>query len=221
MAQQTTPVPVMPARTISDSLVHSYLFMRRGIGVIGVGLPFALAIGYAASSHRAVLRNSISSYYYTDMRNVFVGSLWAIGVFLICYRFNLVDDILSTIAGVLAIAVALCPTAPADPTHNALVASRFHYSFAAGLFLLLAVFCFVLFPRKDPELAPSRRKPLRNRVYVSCGIVIVVSLLFAGGTQTLWADTFQDTNVLFWCESVAIFAFGASWLVKGQTLLKG
>jgi hypothetical protein len=70
-------------------------------------------------------------------------------------------------------------------------------------------------------LAPSRRKPLRNRIYVSCGIVIVVSLLFAGGTQTLWVDTFRDTNVLFWCESVAIFAFGASWLVKGQTLLKG
>jgi hypothetical protein len=195
--------------------------MRRGIGVIGVGLPFALAIGYAASAHKAVLRNSISSYYYTDMRNVLVGSLCAIGVFLICYRFNLIDDVLSTIAGVLAIAVALCPTTPANPTHNAVIAGRFHYIFAGGLFILLAVFCFVLFPRKDPELAPARRKPLRNRIYISCGIVIVVSLLFAAGTQTLWSSTYADTNVLFWAESVAIFAFGASWLIKGQTLLKG
>jgi hypothetical protein len=221
MAQQTTPAPVQQAHGVTDSLVHSYLFMRRGVGVIGVGLPFALAIGYAVSTHKAVLRNSISSYYYTDMRNVFVGSLCAIGVFLICYRFNLVDDVLSTIAGVLAIAVALCPTAPDNPTDNALMASRFHYIFAGGLFILLAVFCFVLFPRKDPDFSPARRKPLRNRIYIGCGVVIVVSLLFAGATQTIWSTTFIDTNVLFWCESVAIFAFGASWLIKGQTLLKG
>ena len=220
MTQQQTIAP-QPTGGLSASLVHSYLFMRRGIGVIGVGLPFALAIGYAASAHKAVLRSSISSYYYTDLRNVFVGALCAIGVFLICYRFNLLDDVLSTIAGALAIAVALCPTAPDNPTHNALIASRFHYIFAGGLFILLACFCFILFPRKDPELAPSRRKPLRNRIYVTCGVIIVVSLLFAGATQTIWASTFQDTNILFWCESLAIFAFGASWLVKGQTLLKG
>ena len=221
MAQQTTQALSPQTRGVSNGLVHSYLFMRRGIGVIGVGLPFALAIGYAATVHKAVLRNSISAYYYTDMRNVFVGCLCAIGVFLICYRFNLVDDVLSTMAGLLAIAVALCPTAPDNATDNALLASRLHYIFAGGLFILLAVFCFVLFPRKDPELAPSRRKPLRNRIYVSCGIIIVVSLLFAGATQTIWESTFVDTNVLFWAESVAIFAFGASWLVKGQTLLKG
>jgi hypothetical protein len=219
MTQQIVAPP--PARGVSDSLVHSYLFMRRGIGLIGVGLPFALAIGYIASAHKWTLRSSISSYYYTDMRNVFVGALCAIGVFLICYRFNLIDDVLSTIAGALAIAVALCPTAPPNPTDNALVASRFHYIFAGSFFILLACFCFFLFPRKDPELAPSRRKPLRNRIYVTCGIIIVASLGLAAATQTVWASTFEDTNILFWCESLAIFAFGASWLIKGQTLLKG
>ncbi len=221
MTQQTIPPAVASRTSVSDSLVHSYLFMRRGIGIIGVGLPFALAIGYATSSHRAVLLDSISKYYYTDMRNVFVGALCAIGVFLICYRFKLLDDVLSTIAGILAIAVAFCPTAPANPTHNALVAGRFHYIFAGGLFILLAAFCFVLFPRKDPEPIQEQRKHIRNRIYVGCGVVIVASLLFAGATQLVWPDQFAGSNVVFWCESVAIFAFGASWLIKGQTLLRG
>jgi hypothetical protein len=220
MTQQTI-APPPPTKGVSDELVHSYLFMRRGVGVIGVSLPFVLAIGYAISQHTASLQGSISAYYYTDMRNVFVGALCAIGVFLICYRFNFWDDVLSTLAGLLAIGVALFPMAPDSPSHNALVAGRFHYIFASGLFVVLALFCFVMFPRKDPDLVPSRRKPLRNRIYISCGLIIVASILFALASETIWSSAFQGTNVLFWCESAAVFAFGASWLIKGQTLLKG
>jgi len=205
------------------NIVASYLFQRRGIGIIGVALPFLLILGYDLSVGHFALRNSISSYYYTDMRNFFVGCMCAIGVFMLCYRYNRLDDILSNIAGALAIAVALCPTAPANPTHNALLASRAHAICAGLLFLLLAAFCFFIFTKTDvTEPRPTARKLTRNVLYRVCGVVIVICVLVAGATATPWvSESFQDrTNILFWAESVAIFAFGLSWLVKGETILK-
>src|SRR5215471_5273461 len=92
-----------PLKEAVRDIVASYLFQRRGIGLIGVTLPFVLVLGYDLSEGHFALRGSISSYYYTDMRNVFVGSMCAIGVFLLCYRYDLLDDVLSSIAGLLAI----------------------------------------------------------------------------------------------------------------------
>ncbi len=57
--------------------------------------------------------DSISGYYYTDMRNIFVGTLCALGVFLVAYRgYDGVDESITNVAGFAAIGVALCPTKP-------------------------------------------------------------------------------------------------------------
>ena len=61
---------------------------------------------------------SVSASYHTGMRDVFVGSMWAIGVFLIFYQGpdrhdeKKGDDRLGTVAGLAAIAVAVLPTRP-------------------------------------------------------------------------------------------------------------
>src|ERR1700744_932378 len=92
-------------------LVISYLLMRVLIGVIAVLLPFALiginwAIGHGFQS-------SLSSYYYTPMRNLFVGSLCAIGVFLVSYDgYDLADRTITDVAGLCTICIAFFPTAP-------------------------------------------------------------------------------------------------------------
>lgn len=78
-------------------LAVSYLFLRRAIGLIGALLPVVLPLGYALSTGHWRLLASMSSYYYSDMRNVFVGSLCAVGVFLICYRYRHWDDVFATI----------------------------------------------------------------------------------------------------------------------------
>ncbi|MEV4311234.1 hypothetical protein [Actinocrispum sp. NPDC049592] len=89
---------------------HSYLFLRRFIGFIGTLLPFAVIIGVAVMSGE--LLTSVSASYHTGMRDVFVGSMCAIGVFLIFYRgLNWRDDLLGWIAGLAAIGVALVPPA--------------------------------------------------------------------------------------------------------------
>src|SRR5947207_14353791 len=85
--------------------------LRRGIGLVAVALPFAITIGDSLIARKVTLVGSISGSYFTDMRDFFVGSLCAIGVFLVCYRYDRPDTILSTVAGALAIIVALFHTA--------------------------------------------------------------------------------------------------------------
>ena len=50
------------------------------------------------------------------MRNVFVGSMGANGVFFLSYRYAKVDTALATLIGLAAIGVALFPTTPGS-TH--------------------------------------------------------------------------------------------------------
>ena len=96
-----------------NELIVSYLFLRQAMGWIGALLPIVLLAGNAISS--ATPRpDSVSGYYYTDMRNTLVGALCALGVFLVAYKgYDDVDLWITNIAGLGAIGVAFCPTKPA------------------------------------------------------------------------------------------------------------
>src|SRR5260370_42614151 len=55
----------------------------------------------------------MSGYYYTHMRNVFVGALCALGIFLIAYDgYDEDDRLVTNAAGICAIGAAFCPTKP-------------------------------------------------------------------------------------------------------------
>ena len=212
--------------TSPQPLVRSYLFLRKGIGIIGVALPFVLLIGeILLESHRIYFLDSISAYYYSVMRNVFVGSLCAIGVFLICYQYQHLDDIVSTVAGICAIGVALFPTTPPDvgATQLQVTIGLAHLSFATCFFLILASMAIFLFTRTDQK-KKGRRKQLRNAVYYACGIAIVVFLVLAALIVlvpnlrgTTWLQLLHPILVL---EALADLAFGIAWFVKGETILK-
>src|SRR5262252_370496 len=92
-----------------SSLVISYLALRQAVGIIGTSLPFVLVLGKFILEGPGI-QPSISDYYYTVMRNVLVGSLCAIGVFLMSYRgYERKDDIAGDLACVFAIGVAIFP----------------------------------------------------------------------------------------------------------------
>ena len=56
---------------------------------------------------------SLSGFYYTHMRNLFVGAMCAVGVFFVAYRgHDKWDDRLTNVAGLAAILIALFPTMP-------------------------------------------------------------------------------------------------------------
>ena len=206
----------------ASSLVWSYLALRRAIGILGVSLPFVLAFG-ALALQGAGIEPSISEYYYTVMRNVFVGTLCAIGVFLISYRgYERADDRAGNLACTFAIGVALFPTTPpVDPTRLQVMIGYVHLGFAAAFFLTLAYFCLALFRKTDPSKAMTARKIIRNRIYAVCGylILLCIALLAAYGLL-LQGTVIAQWRPVFWLEATAVVAFGFSWLVKGEALLK-
>lgn len=216
------PVPgwsmIVVVRTVEQSLVLSYLGLRRAVGYIGIGLPFVLLAGGLLRG--GPLPGSISAYYYTGLRDVLVGALFAVATFLISYRYGSPDTGASTLAGVTAIGAALFPTVPAAPTVQERIVGAMHLTFAGVFFLTLAYFCLFLFTRTDqPE--PTRRKAQRNVVYRTCGVLIVACIVLAVLADTLLPRPLVDaTHPVFWLESVAIIAFGLSWLVKGETILR-
>lgn len=69
------------SNSAGNSLVISYLALRKAIGYLGIALPFVVVLG-AWLLKGLGIQSSISDYYFTDMRDVFVGILFSIGVFL-------------------------------------------------------------------------------------------------------------------------------------------
>lgn len=212
---------------LDGNLLISYLALRKAIGVIGIALPFALAVGVMVASGFGLaapdIEMSISAYYHTVMRDVLVGSMCAIGVFLMSYRGYDRDHIAGILGGLFAVGVALCPTSRyADPVGCEHVLSVLHAVFAGLLFATLAYFSLVLFTKTSGDAAPTARKRHRNIVYRVCGIVIVLCILLVGLVSLLFSDvpSVLAHHPVFWLEAIAIVAFGVSWLVKGEAILR-
>ena len=206
----------------SSSWVLSYLGLRKAIGIIGIALPFVLAIGKFLIEGPGI-EDSISNYYHTDMRDVFVGILCAIAVFLMSYRgYERKDDIAGDLACVFALGVALFPTTPeVNVTSGDEVIGALHLIFAAGFLLTLAYFSLVLFRKTDPTRPPTTRKLQRNTIYTFCGYIILASIALIVILSFLSSDSpVQRLDPVFWLESAAVVAFGISWLTKGEGILK-
>jgi len=203
-------------------LVLSYLGLRKAIGIIGIALPFVLAIGKFIVDGPGI-ESSISSYYYTNMGDVFVGCLCAIAVFLMSYRgYERKDDLAGDVACAFALGVALFPTTPElNPTSADKIIGALHLLFAAGFLLMLAFFSLVLFRKTDPSRAPTPRKLQRNTVYAFCGYIILASIILIVIVSLLSSESqIHGIDPVFWLESIAVVAFGVSWLTKGEAILK-
>ncbi|MBE8524012.1 DUF998 domain-containing protein [Amycolatopsis sp. H6(2020)] len=194
-----------------NTLVHSYLFLRRAIGLIGLALPVVLILGKQLVQGGDLI-GSLSGYYYTGLRDVLVGAMCAVGVFLLAYYgHDYVDNIASTVAGLGAIGLALFPTTPGhDVTTWDRTAGVLHLAFAAVFFLSLAYFCLRLFPHDGEQ--PEKFGAL----YRTCGGVILACLVLIALAKYL--DLTPSLHPALWLEAIAVEAFGVAWLVKGRTM---
>ena len=215
------------------SLVISFLVLRRAIGFVGISLPLVLLASTFLTDIE--IQKTLSHFYHTPMRDFFVGSLWAIGLFLFAYRGYSSERFIRLFACFCAMGVALVPTAPVCPPIDPIgelacstrsegdVFDKIHMGLAASLLLSLAYFSLVAFPKssKKPE-CQDINKSRCNVIYRICGVVILVCIVAIG--IVLWIEKRSDTifqfQPAFWLESVAILAFGISWLVKGRAILK-
>ena len=203
------------------TLVVSYLGVRRAIGAVGLMLPIMLGpVGWLVFD--IPFQANMSSYYHTGLRDVFVGSLCAIGIFLLCYRgYDWVENWTANLGCLSAIGLALCPLDPqSDPIHQRSVLGYMH-SFSGGVFFLtLAFYSLYHFPNSREE---ARHEPYRHLVYRTSGGVILLSMLAMGAYLFLIpADLRRRCDAyhfLFWGEWVAVWAFAAAWLTKGRAIL--
>lgn len=214
----------MPKQADGDaSLVFSYLQLRRAVGALGLALPFVLAFGAALFFQQGV-QSSISHYYWTGMRDIFVGTLWAIGFFLLSYQgYGPADNRAGNLAFVFALGVSLFPTTPDGVTSGLpRIVGYVHFGFAALFFGTLIYFCLVLFTKTGTK-RPTRQKLLRNRIYRGCGYAMAACILLTLAYALLppsLASAIAPYDPIYWLESIAILTFGLSWIVKGEWILK-
>jgi len=211
---------------VSDDnrLVFTYLEHRKTIGILGIALPFVVALGALIIFHTD-LQSSISSYYYTGMRDVFVGILFVIGFFLLSYKgYDLADNIAGDLACLFSVGVAIFPTFSGETTGGGTQFTGYaHYACAALFFVTLAFFSLILFTKTHPDKPPSKRKQYRNRVYKTCGYTMISCLLLMIILSIIpedRTDILERYHPVFWLEALAIMAFGVSWFTKGGAILQ-
>jgi len=203
----------MDSKDKYSRLTYSYLDLRKAVGLIGILLPFVLMLGLLLFFNQENTPASISHYYYTSMRNVFVGALSAVALFMFFYSgHDILDDWTGNVAGFFAIGVAWFPTTEIVGQNDFI--GIIHYISAGIFFLSLAVFSLFLFTKTKDELTKTDRKKTRNKIYITCGIIILLSMIIIAFYKLLGLPS----NTVFWAETVALVAFGFSWITKGGTL---
>jgi len=213
----------------SENDILTFRRIRKAIGYLGISLPIALVILSLIPFFKTSVQNSISYYYYTNLREVFTGVLCAVGLFLIRYKgvdnpvFWKNDDKMTNIAGIMALGVALVPTNPQCCSEKIYTLIPYcvkllgwlHYLFAGVFFFILAIMSLVIFTigQKDNKDIPLSFFN-ENNIYKICGIGIIV---FAGMIPVCdLLNLFPRSTLVF--EALALIAFGTSWLIKGRFL---
>lgn len=213
----TDPLFVEPEE--DDLSTHRH---RTIIGVLGAALP--LLVWFVAwlrpvDPSLPARMDSISSYYYSGAGAIFTGVLAALAVYFVTYDGydnpdRRKDRIAALVAALAAIGVALFPTnAPLErlalPWWREYVGTL-HFVSAAVLFGDFVFFAVILFPKSSkPKAELPVDKRVRNAVYRLCGVIMAVCVVWA----VLRIRAKQD---IFWLETVALWAFSLSWLVKGR-----
>ena len=188
--------------------------LQKALGILGVALPIILYLGNLIVFGDSELRDSMSAYYNTDMRDVLVGTLFAFGVALFAYRgYERVDTIVANVAALGAIGTALFGT-PAEGVVNPPMRIA-HGVFTLIFYGSLILFSLWLFRKTNPEAEPTEMKMKRDQVYLICGVIMIISLIFIASTW-LFGLELLGGKAIFWFETIANTAFGVSWFVKGN-----
>jgi len=216
-----------PANLLNSEnpIVLSYLSIRKAIGVSGLLLPVMLGpLGLLLFGVK--IQDNISSYYHTPLRDVFVGTMCAIGIFLFCYRgYDWIENWTANIGCISALGVALFPLdANSDPLFQSSLVGYVHTLSGGVFFLTLAFYSLYHFPSSNQspvEIEPNVGQ--RNFVYRTSGIVILLSMLAMGAyllvMPATWKEILNGYNFLFWMEGIAVWSFAAAWLTKGRALI--
>jgi len=199
--------------------------MRRMIGIFGILLPYACIL--ASSWQNAPVLNSIGAYYYSNIRDIFIGLLLGTSLALFMYKgYELRDQIIASASSIAVLGFAIFPSpSPVEPLPAVGMfqleppyADLLHSASFFLFFLLSGYNSYFVFTLGE-RASLTKRKIVRNRVYRACGFGIFASLaLIILGAILGFRPV--GMNWTFMLESVMFQAFGISWLVKGKTFFR-
>jgi hypothetical protein len=236
---ETLPRPDDLRNTADPRVLYarSYLLIRMIVGIIGILLPLAFIIGEAVFLRGGVhVRGSISAYYHTSMRDVFVAGLCVTGFLLATYMSGQSnpDFWYSLLAGVAVLGVVFFPTerpniqegaprcgttpmpegcSPFQQQFGETLVAGIHFTLAVVFILSLAWICF-LFAYREKQYKKDARMA---RILYSCGwtILLAVAWVIVGQLLNL---TIWELTPLYIGEVVSVWAFGLAWLLKSRDL---
>ncbi len=178
------------------------------------------------------VKSSLSYYYYTSVGTVFSGVLSAMGLLMFTYRGypqrdeEIVpsDSFMTNLAGICALGMVIFPASPdfclADNIHTYIsseIMGYVHYVFAGFFFLTVTLISLFNF-RRAQDVNDFGKLPSHD-FYKYCGriMLVCVALILI---NTLWiADSYPELNhynIPLVLETIALLAFGFSWIKKGQ-----
>ena len=208
---------------------YTYRRIRRAVGYLGISLPVFLVVLSVVPFFKTTVQSSISHYYYTNFREIFTGTLCAVSLFLIRYKghtnsvFWKNDNLLTNIAGVMALGVAFVPTNPDMEYYKIYTLIPYswkwlgvlHYIFAGLLFLIVALLAICVFTIGQNQFNNLPKSFLNeNNIYRICGYSIIIFIVLI--PVFAYFKLFKNSTLLF--EALSLFAFGIAWLIKGRAL---
>jgi hypothetical protein len=240
--------PADPSKPADVLYPRSYLLTRMIIGLIGILLPIALILGewLLLDDAGVRVRGSLSAYYHSSMRDLFVAALCVTGFFLATYMAGQSnkDFWYSLWAGLAVFGVAFLPTqrpgipddgpfcgatpmpegcAPLQQAFGETPVATFHFIFAAAFIISLAVMSFFFAKReKETEETPTRvrflfAKTSRIRLlYICFGVIVGAVVLAVVGMFVHF--TVAGLTTLYIAEVASVWAFGTAWFVKSRDL---
>ena len=161
--------------------------------------------------------NSISDSYHHGgaARDTFVGAMFAISAFMAAYNgLSRWEGVLARVVAVAALGVALFPGGSID---DGTTVSLVHAVASVVMFLSLAGMCHVF--RSRALQKANRPADRRARIYRICAVVMIASMSvvvidhFTGGVII-----HRLPRLVFYCEMVALLAFGVAWLAASHVL---
>ena len=169
----------------SRDVVYTYRYLRGGMIALLLMLLLSVVLQWWWTEPRCWL-GSISAYYFTPVRGIFVGSLCAVGAALVVYRgHSPEEDVLLNFSGFMAFVVAMVPTVPdtrcgpngyAQSTEEIAAAVR-NNIWSLLVIGLLAVAVSAWFRRAElanPQTRPGLRTVL---IFGACTVVLGVELV--------------------------------------------
>jgi hypothetical protein len=225
-------LPSTPHENAVDQIIP-FLWIRRGIGILGILFPFIMALGNYLIFDCPHLLPAISDYFHTKMMTLFVALLSMISIFLWTYRGPKGEDRhWATLAAVFCLGVALFPNDVKDVVKECngfetYSLSTLHQICAIGMFIVLAYFCLFIFVKTNPKEVKTPEqialKKKRNTIYKICGYSILVAMVSMFILIKLDTDKAIQAqfSYIFWGESLCLIAFGTSWITKGDWFIFG